>query len=96
MGGRRSGIGTLAALLAFALSGFCGGYMWAWWNTRATMRIVLASHLETIIDENDREERLARARELGYVRGLRSGTCVMYGIIGLAAGIVVWAIWRFI
>jgi hypothetical protein len=74
--------------------GAVGGFAFSWrLLSKSTARSV-AGVFDVPINPNDKAQRMARARTIGYIKGLRLGACNFTAMLGAVVGLAVWIIWQ--
>jgi hypothetical protein len=85
---------VLRSFFVCVVLGAVGGFAYSWrLLSKSTARSV-AGVLEVPINPNDKAQRLARARTVGHIKGLRLGASNFTAMLGALVGLAVWIIWQ--
>jgi hypothetical protein len=74
--------------------GAIAGFAYSWGHLSKSTACNLAGVLEIPINPHDKAQRLARARTIGYIKGLRLGASNFTAMLGALVGLAVWIIWQ--
>ena len=83
----------LRSFFVCVVLGAISGFAYSWCHLSKSTARNVAEVLEVPININDKAQRLARARTIGYIKGLRLGasnfTAMLGGLVGLAVWIII-------
>ena len=88
------GIRPMLALFFCVAPGAVGGFAYSWRLLSKSTAHNVAVILDVPINPNDKAQRMARARTIGYIKGVRVGACNFTAMSGAVVGLAIWIIWQ--
>jgi hypothetical protein len=84
----------LRSFFVCVVLGAVGGFAYSWRLLSKSTAHSVAGVLDVPIDPNDKAQRMARAKTIGYIKGIRLGACNFTAMLGALVGLAVWIIWQ--